>query len=183
MTIIRYCTIFFVLFFVFADSLYAAPSARSVSRQERNISRQQTRLLRRFERLNAQRQAQVVENRQGKSIDSDADGLPDNLETTDGRCDSDIDDDGILDGDEFTGTPGPGTDFEVHEFISEKGDNTLTAGGLTYEILSNTEFLDADNNPVTFDFFNVGDCVEIEGRLSGTDRLAEKVKSDDDCNP
>ena len=182
-----------VLIFMVAGTAVAAPSSKSVISQERNVLRQQRKLQRSFSRLDAARKAAVIAARSGRSDDSDLDGVPDNLEDSLGRCDADSDDDGLDDGDEYENGSDPddddsdddghsdGNEFEVHGLIASKASDSLVVSGQTYLVLESTEMLDDDNNPVSYSFFEVGDCVEVEGHRVGDENRLEKIKEDDDC--
>jgi len=180
-------------FLVVVSPSFAAPNPRSVSSLERNILRLQKKLARKFDRLSAAGKLKVIESRIGSSDDSDSDGVPDNLESSSGRCDSDSDDDGVTDGDEYSNGTDPndqdsdddgyndGDEFEVHGIIAAKDGTSITIGTTVYLIDGSTEYLDENKNPVTFDFYMAGDCVNIEGHNQSTDKILEKIKPDDDC--
>jgi hypothetical protein len=182
-----------VLLTMVAGSAFAAPSSKSVISQERNVLRQQRKLQRSFNRLDAARKAAVVAARSGRSDDSDLDGVPDNLEDSSGRCNSDSDGDGLDDGEEYESGNDPydddsdddghsdGNEFEVHGLIASKATDSLVVSGQTYLVLESTEMLDDDNNPVSYSYFEVGDCVEVEGHRVGEEYRLEKIKEDDDC--
>lgn len=69
---------------------------------------------------------------------------------------------------------------EVHGLIEARSATSVTVQGLLFEVDDNTRFLDDNNNPISFDAFQVGELVEAEGfsRPDGT-YYAEKLKLDD----
>jgi hypothetical protein len=178
---------------ILCTSLQAQVTESEVRRLEKRIIKMQRQIAKKFSRLTPQARAAVMLARSGKSTDSDGDNVPDNFEETTGRCDSDSDDDGIDDGDEFEDGTDPsdddsdddghsdGDELEVHSEIQAITSNNLTLAGQTFILNGSTEYLDDDNNSIASSTFKVGDCVEVEGHLSGSDKIADKVKQDDDC--
>ncbi len=69
---------------------------------------------------------------------------------------------------------------EVNGLIEARTSNSVTVQGLVFAVDGQTEFLDDNNNPVSFDAFQVDVLVEAEGfsRADGT-YYAEKLKLDD----
>lgn len=70
--------------------------------------------------------------------------------------------------------------IEVHGFIEAKTATSVTVDGRLFVVDERTEYLDDNNNPISFSVFRVGDRVEAEGfsRPDGT-YYAEKLKLDD----
>ena len=70
--------------------------------------------------------------------------------------------------------------IEVHGLIEARTELSVTVSSLLFIVDDRTSFLDDDNNPISFDAFQVGDRVEAEGfaRPDGT-YYAEKLKLDD----
>lgn len=74
-----------------------------------------------------------------------------------------------------------GSSVEVHGPIQARDENGLTVQDLRFHVHPRTEFLDDDNNPISFEAFTIGDFVEVEGTRLSTDALrVDKVKFDDD---
>lgn len=172
----------------------ASQKVKKVIRLEKQLLKLQTRLDRRFEKLSLSGQAETIARRSGKSDDSDHDGVPDSYEHSDSRCDSDSDDDGLDDGDEYKDGYDPDdddSDDDGHsdgEEAEEKGvilsisDSVITLEvGSTFAINQQTQFFDKNDNSVAADTFTSGECVEIEGYLSGENKVAEEIKQDNDC--
>lgn len=167
---------------------------KAVIKLEKQISKQQKKLAKQFNRLRTEDKLKVISKRSGRSVDSDFDGVPDNLEDYVGRCNSDSDSDGVNDGDEYFNGSNPfeddsesnggssvGSEIEVHSTIQAISNNSLAIDGELYLVSSETEFVDNNNIPVNFSFFEVGDCVEAEAHLNGADRILNKLALDDDC--
>ncbi len=70
--------------------------------------------------------------------------------------------------------------IEVHGFIEAKTATSVTVDGRLFVVDERTEYLDNNNNPITYDVFRVGDRVEADGfaRPDGS-YYAEKLKLDD----
>ena len=174
----------------------AAPSGqvKSLAKRYRNLDRKMNRLVTRFNRLSSSQQTALLSRLADKYDDADNDDLPDLLDTGSGRCDSDVDDDGILDGedrdDDSTPTPSPsgspspsptGNEIEIHALIQSISASSITLNNTTFALNDSTEYLDDNNNAINRTDFSVGECVEVEGFSSGGNLVAEKVKEDDDC--
>jgi hypothetical protein len=72
-------------------------------------------------------------------------------------------------------------EVELHGIVEARTESSLTVQGVLFEVDERTELLDDDNRPVTFDAFQVGERVEVEGFARPDDtHYAEKVKLDDD---
>lgn len=71
-------------------------------------------------------------------------------------------------------------EIEVEGFIEELTESSVTVQGMLFIVDDRTRFLDDNNNPVSFDAFQIGDRVEAEGFAppDGT-YYAEKLKLDD----
>ncbi|MCI5065716.1 DUF5666 domain-containing protein [bacterium] len=179
-------------------TVLAAPAGKvkSLAKRYRNLDRKTNRLVTRFNRLSSAQQARLLSRLAEKYDDADNDDLPDFLDTGAGRCDSDVDDDGILDGedrdddsgdddsDDSSPTPTPtpsGNEIEIHAVIQSIGESSITLNNTTFVLNNSTEYLDDDNNEISRTDFSVGECVEVEGFSSGGNLVAEKVKEDDDC--
>jgi hypothetical protein len=132
-----------------------------------------------------------LSKRSGALVDSDTDGLPDIIDgdvNGSGRCDSDSDDDGVLDGDEIENETSPSngdsdgdgnsdaTERSAKGTISAFADPSLTVDSLTFVLSDTTAF-----EKVTRATLAVGTCVEVEGHFDGTNNVADKVSGDDSC--
>jgi hypothetical protein len=172
----------------------ASPGKQKVIKLERKISKLQSRLQRLFNKLPVVTRAQVVAARSGKSDDADSDGVPDNLEGNSGRCDSDSDDDGVDDGEEYENGSDPddddsdddghsdGDEVERTGVIESISDTAVVIGSVSFIFDVETTFQGDDDQPLTRTDFSVGDCAEAEGHKADNDTvIADSVKMDDDC--
>lgn len=180
------------LHFGLGEMALAAPKGKninSLARRYKNLDRKASRLVGQFRKLSSSQRSELLGKLSGKYDDADDDNLPDFLDSGTGRCDSDRDDDGIKDGfdddGDPTSTPSPGpsgsVEVEIHGTIQSVTDSSITVNSVTFTLVSNTEYLDDRNNPVSKSTFVAGSCIEIEGFRGGTGITAEKVKLDDDC--
>jgi len=115
--------------------------------------------------------------RNNESVSFDAFRLGDFIEA-EGRAQSD----GALRATKLKLEDGDEADeIEVEGFIEELTESSATVQGLLFIVDDRTRFLDNNNNPISFDSFQVGDRVEAEGfaRPDGF-YYAEKLKFDDD---
>lgn len=183
----------------------AGPTSRSVRNEARSLESDIAKLLRDFKRLSPANRTKVLTTL-SKLSDTDSDGVPDVLELTPrSRCDSDSDDDGLDDGDEYRnrtkpddrdsdddgiedgddsssgGTPGS-VEIEVKGRLVAKSSTEITVGTTVFVIGESTQYRQgAVTSGLTIDDFEVNACVEAEGIRSGGVNTAKKVKSDDDC--
>lgn len=164
---------------------------RKIENLLRQVRKREDQLRRQFEKLSSDDQATVIQTSGSKFDDSDMDGVPDYLDS--GRCNSDSDDDGIDDGEEYENGTKPddddsdddgvsdGDDVEVKGLLTEVSSGSFTIGSTTFIVTDSTRFLDDRNNEVEFSDFSAGACVEAEGHRSGDSVIAKKLKEDDDC--
>lgn len=72
-------------------------------------------------------------------------------------------------------------EIEVHGRIEEINGSSFRVNGILFVVNDQTEFLDDENNPISFDQFRLNDLVEAEGYEGGNgEYVAEKIKLDDD---
>lgn len=177
--------------------VYASPKGKvnSLSKRYRNLDRKAERLAAQFNKLSSSDQSSLLSKLSGKYDDADNDDLPDFLDSGSGRCDSDVDDDGILDGDDRdddnsspspspsgSASPSPtGSQVEIHALIQNISASSITLNNTTFALNNSTEYLDDNNNTITRSAFSAGECVEVEGSSSGGNLIASKVKKDNDC--
>ena len=154
----------------------------------KKIKRAQRKLARVVANLNSAQVKSLNTEFSDDTDDSDADGIPDIIEDASGSddCDADSDDDGLDDGDEVENETDPddGADgLEIHALIDSLDAGSVTVGGETFAVVSSSEFLDEENDPIAYpDAFSMGDCVEAEGYYVGSVLTLDKLKKDDDCS-
>jgi hypothetical protein len=146
------------------------------------MNRLERRLTRNFAKLSFSDKAKVISRFEDKSEDSDSDGVPDFLESSTKRCDSDSDDDGISDGDEYKDGTDPDSDeIEVKGILTATTANSLTVTGITFRVDSKTIFVGEEDEKLSFSNFSVGECIEVEGEKRNGSYIAEEVYKEDDC--
>lgn len=123
---------------------------------------------------------QLIEKLQAFN-DADNDGVPDVLEPIAGRCDSDIDDDGVIDGDEYKNGTSPGGEAEVKGVIQTISVSNIVVNDTIFAIDSSTLFLSRKKVSLPPAEFAAGDCVEVEGISKSSVLTAVKIKEDNDC--
>ena len=177
----------------------AAPQSREIkqaSQRLRAVQREQRKLAKAMTRLSAEDLQKFVQSN-GSLPDSDADGIPDELE--DGAhgqvCNPDSDSDGLEDGDEIAHGSDPSDRDSDHDGVEDGGDAdvkgiisaidaaTIGVAGVVVTLSGSTQYLDVHGNPVIPAAFAIGDCIDVEGhRQSDSTYLAIKVKAEEDCS-
>ena len=71
---------------------------------------------------------------------------------------------------------------EVKDLVSAKTPTSITVGTTEFQVNGSTSYEDDDNNTITLDDIEVGDCVEAEGDSIAGILTADEIKLDDDCN-
>jgi molybdopterin converting factor small subunit len=78
---------------------------------------------------------------------------------------------------------GHDNEFEIEGFIDSKDSSSLVVSGITFNVNDQTEILDHEHNPITFDDLTVGMRVEVHAIIqSDSSLLATKIKVEDDNN-
>jgi molybdopterin converting factor small subunit len=74
-------------------------------------------------------------------------------------------------------------EFEIEGFIDSKDSSSLVVSGITFNVNNQTEILDHEKNPITFDDLMIGMRVEVHAIIqSDSSLLATKIKIQDDNN-
>lgn len=180
------------LFFL-CVSAQAAPNPKAIAKLSRKIVRQQSKLQRLFNKLSSENKLAAINEIGSSDEDSDSDGVPDLLEPKSGRCDSDSDDDGVDDHQEIENGTDPGSDdsdgdghtddveFHAKGTIDSLSDSAISVASVSYTVNQDTKYLDKKGKPLSSSDFSAGDCVEVEGYVSNSDHIVDKVKEDNDC--
>ncbi len=160
----------------------------------KKLHRTEKALAKKFNRLSPEAQLEVIDQTSDDN-NSDDDNLNDYIEGALDldKCSADSDDDGLDDSDELIDGSNPsdddsdndgfedGIEFEAHGFLESVDSVSLSVDGEVYVLDADTEYLDGDNNVISNEDLEVGDCAGIEGHVAGVDNIVEKVKVDDDC--
>ncbi len=171
----------------------AAPSTKAVRAKLREALKSEKQFTRLYARLTPTQKAALLASIQSLGLDdSDADGLPDVLEESEGSavCDDDSDDDGKFDGSEIEDRDDPkdsdsdddgqpdGLEVESKGRIASILSPTeFTLGDRTWVIVSSTSFEKIQASELA-----VGVCIEVEGRPdSGNRATADKIQREDGC--
>jgi hypothetical protein len=109
-----------------SNEAHAKPVSRQVTEIEKQINKLQKKLNKLFEKLSVAQQAALLDTR-SNSLDSDSDGVPDLYDS--GRCDSDSDDDGLDDGDEYDRGSDPDNDDSDGDGVEDGDDDSPGSGG------------------------------------------------------
>lgn len=73
-----------------------------------------------------------------------------------------------------------GDEIEVEGLVSARTDSSLTVGGFTFGVTSQTVIMDDDDDPLPFSAITVGLAVEVEGSLQTNGALvAREIKVED----
>ncbi len=182
----------------------AAPKPKQVTQIEKQIAKLQKRLDKLFAQLSYAQQQQVIAGRRSSNNDSDQDGVPDLYDGE--RCDSDSDDDGLSDGDEYENGSDPDDSDSDDDGIDDDEDDSNDDGEDSVEIelkgriigiteanvkvsdryfrLNNlTKYLNKAGQPTSKSEFTTSSCVELEAIEEPGQELAlvKKLKLEDDC--
>ncbi|MFM1847600.1 MAG: hypothetical protein RL417_1074 [Pseudomonadota bacterium] len=181
---------------------FAGPSQKSVSNEAKAIDRSMKKLVRKLNKLSLKSRAQVMAAL-SKLADADSDGVPDVLETSGARCDSDFDDDGLNDGDEYKNRTNPNDrdsdddgvadgdddsgrsgafEIEVKGLLRAKSSSQITVGTTTFVINGSTKYRrGGQRSGLSIEDFELQECLEVEGERRGAENTAFEVKTDNDC--
>lgn len=182
----------------------AAPKPKQVTQIEKQIAKLQKRLDKLFAQLTEAQKQQVIASRRSSNKDSDQDGVPDLYDGE--RCDSDSDDDGLSDGDEYENGTDPDDSDSDDDGLDDNEDDSNDDGedsrevelkgrivGITeanvkvgerYFRLNNlTKYLNKEGQPTNKSQFTTSTCVELEAHeeLGQELALVKKLKLEDDC--
>ena len=141
--------------FGFSNVAQAKPTLREINQLERQIYKFQKKLDRLFAGLTEDQKRQFIESRNARLNDSDEDGVPDLYDP--GLCNTDSDDDGLDDGDEYDNGTDPENSDTDGDGIDDNEDDT------------NDNIDDGDDNGD-----EDGEEVKTHGRIVG--RLENKMK-------
>jgi len=210
MVSVRSCLAAFLVFGVVGalpEAALAKPTVKGVRDEARDINKQILELIKDFKKLSPANRTKAIAAL-SKLSDADGDNVPDLLELTGkSRCDSDSDNDGLDDGDEYRNGTKPNdrdsdddgvddgddddgdgdgssdsAEIEVKGRLVAKSPSQITVGTTVFALTGSTTFRQGSvRTGLTIDDFAVDSCVEVEGVRSGTANTATKVKSDDDC--
>jgi len=210
MVSVRSCLAAFLVLSVIGalpEAALAKPTVKGVRDEARDINKQILELIKDFKKLSPANRKKAIAAL-SKLSDADGDNVPDLLELTGkSRCDSDSDNDGLDDGDEYRNGTKPNdrdsdddgvddgddddgdgdgssdsAEIEVKGRLVAKSSSQITVGTTVFALTGSTTFRQGSvRTGLTIDDFAVDSCVEVEGVRSGTENTATKVKSDDDC--
>lgn len=167
------------LLFLTASVAEASPRTSAAIAAYRKVQRDQVLLKQRMGRLSTGEKIEVksyIENSRFSDepgADPDNDGLDSEAEEALGSdsCDSDSDDDGSNDGDDDFEDGGDGA-YAKGTVVSVVS-RVVTVGSTAFTITDETEF---KGRGFSEDSLDAGLCVEIEGHVSGLNKVADQIK-------
>jgi hypothetical protein len=187
----------------------AAPSYAAVKREAENLKKAERKLAKRIARLSEADRMRIKSKFSG--TDSDQDGVADIIEGALGsnRCDSDSDDDGFNDSEDYREDE-PGTDDDMPDDSPDNGDDSNSGGNpppkapnppapVEFEakgtiasftdpvlVVKGTSYTIGSGTQFVGTGFDredltAGTCVEVKGLRDGDQRLVTRIKRDNDC--
>jgi hypothetical protein len=165
-----------------------------VERLQRNVARMQRKLRSSFLKLTDDQKEQFLEDSDDDFVDSDEDGLFDDFEDDDYRCDPDADDDGLTDGEEYEDGKDPFDDDsdddgvpdgeELEDFgqvISASAD-LLELDSDDFVLTPQTKLINHLGKAITLADLKEGVCVEVEYHFGpAQEPVADLVRKEPSC--